>query len=175
MSFDSEKEIGKALRQLKSAQDEIGKTYMRWREAAIALAGADADPMKVSLKAAEIMGSEMGKSWLPRLNWLKGEEGWLMGLAQNYASHWTNMGAVVKVEKSDKPSELLIKWKRCPWPTYAKEYGVQMEEDVQCCDKILQSVLKDVNVFFNVNYNIETLKAIPRGQGECVRRLFKVE
>jgi hypothetical protein len=49
-----------------------------------------------------------------------------------------------------------------------------MEEDVLCCDRILQSILTDVNVFFNVHYKIETLKAIPRGEGMCLRRLYKV-
>jgi hypothetical protein len=44
---------------------------------------------------------------------------------------------------------------------------------VLCCDRILQNILPDVNAFFNVNYKIETLKAIPRGQGVCLRRLYK--
>lgn len=120
------------------------------------------------------MGLDIGKGWLPRLNWTKGEEGWLLGLAQSYAGQWVNHGAIVKLEKGEKPFEVFIKWERCPWPSYHKEYGVSMEEDVLCCDKILQTALKDVNVFFNVEYNIETLKAIPRGQGVCLRRLYKV-
>lgn len=98
----------------------------------------------------------------------------LMGLAQNYAGQWINQGALVKLEKGEKPFEVFLKWERCPWPTYAKEYGVPMEEDVRCCDKILQSVLQDVNIFFNVRYNIETLKAIPRGHGVCLRKLYEV-
>ncbi|MEW5722462.1 MAG: hypothetical protein AB1896_05115 [Thermodesulfobacteriota bacterium] len=174
MAFDAEKEISGLWRQLQSVQTEIGRTYMRWRQAALALAGEKADPREVSLKAAEIIGFEFGKSLLPRLNWLKGEEGWLLGLANAYAGYWTNHGAVVKLEKGENPLEVFLKWERCPWPTYAKEYNVDMEEDVLCCDRILKSVLRDVNVFFNVNYEIETLKAIPRGQGVCLRRLYKV-
>ena len=50
-----------------------------------------------------------------------------------------------------------------------------MEEDVLCCDQILRSLLEDVNLFFNVNYAIETQKAIPRGEGVCLRRLYKVD
>ena len=129
MSFDAEKEITKLWRSLHGAQDEIGKTYMRWRQIALELAGPQADPLEVSLKAAERMGLEIGKSWLPRLNWTKGEEAWLMGLAQNYAGQWINHGAVVKLEKGEKPFEVFLKWERCPWPSYAKEYGVPMEED----------------------------------------------
>lgn len=174
MAFDAEKEITKLWRDLHSAQGEIGKTYMRWRQAALALAGQGANPREVSLKAAEIMGSEFGKGLLPRLNWLKGEEAWLMSLAGAYAGNWSTQGALVKLEKGQNPFEVFIKWERCPWPTYAKEYDVEMEEDVLCCDKILQAALTDINVFFNVDYKIETLKAIPRGQGVCLRRLYKV-
>jgi len=173
MAFDAEKEITKLLGNLRSAQSEIGRTYFRWRQAALALAGPDADPLDVSLKAAEVIGKELGKQSIPRLNWLKGEEAWLKSLAGGIAAQWIMQGAVVKVEEGEKPFEVFIKWERCPWPTYAKEYGVKMEEDVLCCDRILQSILPDVNVFFNVDYKIETLKAIPRGQGVCLRRLFK--
>lgn len=173
MSFDAEKEITKLWSDLHAAQGEIGRTYYRWRQAALAVAGPNANPLDVSLKAAEVIGTELGKASLPRLNWLKGEEVWLRSLAGGIAIQWMTHGAIVKVEKGEKPSEIFIKWERCPWPTYAKEYGVKMEEDVLCCDRILQSILPDVNAFFNVNYKIETLKAIPRGQGVCLRRLFK--
>jgi len=64
---------------------------------------------------------------------------------------------------------------KVPLAVLSQEYGVKMEEDVLCCDRILQSILPDVNTFFNVNYKIETLKAIPRGQGVCLRRLYKLK
>ncbi|MGD9125154.1 MAG: hypothetical protein PVG60_08675 [Desulfarculaceae bacterium] len=175
MSFDAEKEITRLWKSLQGAQAEIGKTHMRWRQAVLEILGDKADPKEVGLKAAEIIGTEFGKGLLPRLNWLKGEEAWLMGLAKQYAGNWITQGAKVGIEKGENPFEVFIKWERCPWPTYAKEYGMPMEEDVLCCDKILKSALKDINVFFNVEYDIETLKAIPRGQGVCLRRLYKVE
>lgn len=173
MAFDAEKEISKLWRNLHSAQGEIGRTWYRWRQAALDMAGPGANSLEVSLKAAAVTGKEIGKSMLPRLNWLKGEEAWLMNLSGNLSGQWINHGATVKVEKGKNPFEVLIKWERCPWPTFAKEYGVKMEEDVLFCDRILQSILVDVNIFFNVNYKIETLKAIPRGEGVCLRRLYK--
>jgi hypothetical protein len=173
MAFDAEKEITKLWGNLHSAQAEIGRTYFRWRQAALEVAGPNANPLDISLRAAEIIGKELGKAALPRLNWLKGEEVWMRSLAGGIAAQWLMQGAIVKVEKGEKPTEMFIKWERCPWPTYAKEYGVKMEEDVLCCDRILQSILPGVNAFFNVNYKIETLKAIPRGQGVCLRRLYK--
>ena len=175
MSFNAEKEITKLWRNLHGAQAEIGKTYYRWRKVALDLAGPDADPTEVGLAAAEVTGKEIGKGMLPRLNWLKGEEAWLVNLSRAIASNWINQGALVTIEKGENESEAIITWTRCPWPSYAKNYGVKMEEDVRCCDRILESLLADVNLFFNVNYEIETLKAIPRGQGSCVRRLYKVQ
>jgi hypothetical protein len=173
MSFDAEKEITKLWSDLRMAQSEIGRTYFRWRRAALALAGPNADPLEVSLKAGEIIGAELAKAALPRLNWLKGEEVWLRSLAGGMAMQWIMQGAKVKIDKGQSPTELFIRWERCPWPSYAKEYGIKMEEDVLVCDRILESILPDVNAFFNVNYKIETLKAIPRGQGVCLRRLYK--
>ena len=173
MAFEAEKEITKLWGNLHSAQSEIGRTYFRWRQAALQVAGPNANPIDISLKAADIIGKELSKASLPRLNWLKGEEVWMRSLAGGIAAQWIMQGAVVRVEKSEKPNEIFIKWERCPWPTYAKEYGVKMEEDVLCCDRILQNILPDVNAFFNVHYKIETLKAIPRGQGVCLRRLYK--
>jgi hypothetical protein len=82
---------------------------------------------------------------------------------------------VVAIDRGKDPYELFIRWDRCPWPTFAKEYEINMEEDVLACDKILETILHDVNIFFNVEYKIETLKAIPRGQGVCLRRLYKVQ
>jgi hypothetical protein len=173
MSINAEREITGLWSALKNAQKDIGRTYYRWREAAIEVAGPDVEALDVGLKAAEVIGADIGKSFLPRLNWLKGEEAWLMNLARSISRTWSLQGAIVKVEAGENPTEVLIKWERCPWPTYAKQYGVDMEEDVLTCDRILETILKDVNIFFNVQYEIETLKAIPRGQGMCVRRLYK--
>ena len=173
MPFDAEKEVTRLWRSLHGAQSEIGKTHYRWRKVAIELAGPDSDPREVGLRAAEITGAEIGRTMLPRLNWLKGEEAWLQGLAKAIAANWTKQGALVTLEKGESGTEVFIKWTRCPWPTYAKDYGASMEDDVLCCDRILETLLQDVNLFFNVNYKIETLKAIPRGQGACIRRLYK--
>ena len=69
MPVNAEKEITKLWRNLHGAQDEIGKTYYRWREVALEFAGPDVKPLDISLKAAEMMGVDIGKGFLPRLNW----------------------------------------------------------------------------------------------------------
>ncbi len=175
MPFNTEKEVTKLWRALHGAQAEVGKTFYRWRKAALEIAGPDADPTEVGLKAAEVIGGEIGRALIPRLNWLKGEDVWLQNLGKAIAANWTNHGATVSLKKGQQDHELLIEWSRCPWPTWAKDHGVKMEEDVVCCDRILQTLLEDVNLFFNVDYRIETLKAIPRGQGACVRRIYKAQ
>jgi hypothetical protein len=50
MPVDAEKEITRLWRALHSAQDEIGKTYYRWRQVAVEFAGDDY-LVKISAKA----------------------------------------------------------------------------------------------------------------------------
>ncbi|NNG01331.1 MAG: hypothetical protein HKM93_18215 [Desulfobacteraceae bacterium] len=175
MSFDAEKEISKLWRNLHSAQAEIGKTYYRWRQVALEIAGPDADPREIGLKAAYVIGKDVGKGLLPRLNWLKGEEGFMMMLGRSLAGLWNVEGAQAMAEKGEKPGEVFIKCARDPWPTYAKEFDVPMEEVAACREKMFQSILEDVSVFFNIPLNIELEKAIPRGEGMWVLRLYKAE
>src|SRR4030042_6022350 len=117
MAFEAQKEITKVWGDLHSAQSEIGKTYFRWRQAALQVAGPNANPIDISVKAAQIIGKELRKASLPRLNWLKGEEVWMRSLAGGIAAQWIMQGAIVRVEKSEKPNEIFIKWERCTWPT----------------------------------------------------------
>lgn len=175
MTFNAEKEITTMWRSLRGAQRDIGQTWYRWRNAIAELGNENINPRDVSYKAAEIYGDEFGHSILPRINWLKGEEGFLKGLCGNIVGEWKKQGALVEVKPGDQQFEAYLIWTRCPWPTYCNQYGVAMEEDVSNCDCILKSLLIPINKFFGVNYNIETLKAIPRGQGQCLRRLYKVE
>ncbi|MGD2271661.1 MAG: hypothetical protein PVI06_14755 [Desulfobacterales bacterium] len=175
MPVDAEKEITKLWRSLHNAQSEVGKTYYRWRQAALEIAGPGAKPLDIGLKAAEIFGKDISKSLLPRLNWLKGEEGFMLNLGRALAGIWNADGAIATAENGEKPSEIFIKCTRDPWPTWAKEYGVPMEEVAVCRERLYQSILEDVCIFFNIPLKIEMLKAIPRGQGETVLRLYKVE
>ena len=175
MPVDAEKEITRLWRALHSAQNEIGKTYYRWRQVALEFAGAGAKPLDVALRAAEVFGKDIGKSFLPRVNWLKGEEGFLLQVARLLAGLWITEGGLATVEKGENPGEMLIKCTRDPWPTWAKEFGVPMEEVALCRERMYQSILEDVGVFMNCPLKIEMQKAIPRGQGETVMRLYKAE
>jgi hypothetical protein len=175
MPVDAEKEITKLWRNLHNTQAEVGKTYYRWRQAALEITGPGAKPLDIGLKAAEIFGKDIGKSFLPRLNWLKGEEGFMMNLGRALAGTWIADGASATVEKGETPSEVIIRCTRDPWPSWAKEYGVPMEEVALCRERLFQSILEDVSVFFNISLKIEMLKAIPRGQGETVLKLYKAE
>jgi len=173
MPVNAEKEITKLWRNLQGAQTEICNTYYRWREVAIAVAGSDMKPMDIAMKAAEMMGKDIGKNLLPRLNWLKGEEGLMMNLGGALAGIWSTEGGIAMAEKGDKPGEVFIRCTRCPWPTAAKQFGVPMEEVALTRERLFQAILEDVSVFFNIRLRIEMLKAIPRGQGEYLLRLYK--
>jgi len=173
MPVDAEKEITRLWRALRGAQDEIGKTYYRWRQVALEFAGPGAKPLDVGLRAAEVFGKEVGKGFLPRLNWLKGEEAFMMNLGRSLADIWGTEGGIAAVEKGPKAGEVVIRCTRDPWPSWAKEYGVPMEEVALCRERMFQTILEDVSVFFNVSLKIEQVKAIARGQGETVMRLYK--
>ncbi len=175
MLVDTEKEITKMHRMLYSTRNEIGKTYYRWRQVAVELAGDNVKPLDVSLRAAEVFGKDIGKSFLPRMNWLKGEEGFLMILAKSLAGLWNTEGGLATIEKGEKPGEIKIKCLRDPWPTWAKEYGAPMEEVAVCRERMYQTILEDVSAFMNVPLKIELQKAIARGEGETVMTLSKVE
>ena len=56
-----------------------------------------------------------------------------------------------------------------------KEFGVPMEEVALSRERMYQAILEDVSVFMNVPLKIEMQKAIARGQGETVMRLYKAE
>jgi len=173
MPVNAEKEISKLWKNMHAAQSEIGKTYYRWRKAALEIAGPDKKPLDVTLKAAEIFGKDIGKSFLPRLNWLKGEEAFMLNLGKALTRLWITDGATATVEKGENPSEIFIKCTRDPWPTYAKEFGVPMEEVALYRERLFQTILEDVSIFFNINLKIEMLKAIPRGEGMYLMRLYK--
>jgi hypothetical protein len=168
--FDAEAEITKLWAKCQSAQDEIRRAFYTWRAAAIELTGEGADETAVALKAWEYRGKDAAKSYFPRINLEKGSL--VEQVGRLYVNTWRNQGAVVKLEKSDQPDEVFIVWERCPWPTAAKNYGASMAEDVAGCDLMLQTTLADVASFINRDLKIETLKAIPRGEGKCVRRLW---
>ncbi len=175
MPVDAEKEITRLYKALHSAQDEIGKTYYRWRKVALEFAGDNVKPLDVALRAAEVFGKDIGKSFLPRMNWLKGEEGFMMILGKALAGLWITDGGLATAEKGENPGEIFIKCTRDPWPTWDKEFGVSMEEVALCRERMYQSVLEDVSMFMNIPLKIELEKAISRGQGETVMRLYKTE
>ena len=81
------------------------------------------------------------------------------------------MGENAKVVKSETENEVFVQWDRCPWPEFARRYDAPMEEDVLGCDKWFQTVIADINQLFNTKVKLETTKAIPRGDGCCVRRI----
>jgi hypothetical protein len=172
MAVDPEKEISSLWNALRGAQDATRRTFYQMRHAAIECAAADADPFDIGVRCWEFMGKDTGKSYLPRMNLLKGEEGLLMSVARAFQGLWSTNGAVVEIEKGQNAGEVLVKWTRCPWPTSAKEYGASMKEDLTGCDRYLQTFVDEVNAFLGTDLKVETQKAIPSGDGVCLRRIY---
>ena len=173
MPVDLEREITRLHGALGRAQGVVKSTFYEWRQTALELVGANANPLDIVLKFWEIAGKDVAKNFLPALNMRKGEDAFMMNLSRALAGTGIANGAVVKVEKGEGLGEVFIRWERCPWPTFAKRYGASMEEDLLGCDKFLQTIVDEVNLFFNTNLKLETQKAIPRGNGMCLRRLYR--
>jgi hypothetical protein len=172
MAVDPEKEISSLWNALRGAQDATRRTFYQMRQAAIEFAGTGANPFDTGVRCWELMGKDTGKSYLPRMNLLKGEEGLLMSVARAFQGLWSTNGAVVEIQKGESTGEVFVTWKRCPWPTSAKEYGASMKEDLTGCDRYLQTFLDEVNAFLGTDLKIETQKAIPSGDGVCLRRIY---
>ncbi|MFW6147794.1 MAG: hypothetical protein ACOC6B_05305 [Thermodesulfobacteriota bacterium] len=175
MAVDPEKQISGLWKALQGSQESTRKTFYQMRQVLLEVAGPDANPFDLGVKAWDFIGKDMGKANLPRMNLLKGVEGLMMNVARAYQGLAATNGAVVNIEKGENTNELFIKWLRCPWPTAAKENGVSMDEDLKGCDAYLQAFLEEVNAFLGTNLKIETLKAIPSGDGVCIRRLYNPE
>lgn len=173
MAFDAEKEITSLWRAFHGVQDDQRNTFYQWREACLQMLGEGADPMDVALKAWEVIGIDTAKAYFPRTNLAK--PNWLQAMANNFVATWMMRGAKIRLEKGANDNEVLIIWDRCPFPTAAKQYGASMAEDLAGCDMGLKTTVAQLAAFTNKKLHIETLKAIPKGQGACVRRLWVEE
>jgi len=173
MAVDPQKELTKLHGALGVSQAVIKSTFFEWRQTALELLGPGSDALDVVLKFWEVAGVDVSKNFFPMLNLRKGEEGLILDLGRALAGTGIANGAVVTVDKGETPLEAFIRWERCPWPTFAKRYGASMKEDLLGCDKFLQTIVAETNAFLGTDLKIETQKAIPSGDGVCLRRLYK--
>lgn len=170
MKVDAEKQIRTLLKKFEMLGNIERATWYEWRQAALEFAKEGTDPQDVVLRAWEIVGHDTAKSYFPILD--KSKDSYLNDIAKCIETSSVMMGEDAKVVESDKPDEVFVRWDRCPWPEFARRYGAPMEEDVLGCDKWFQTVVKDINEVFNTNVKLETQKAIPRGDCQCLRRLW---
>jgi len=168
--IDAEAELRKLLSKFDTLCSIVRATWYEWREAALAYARPDVKPLDLVLKAWEIVGHDTAKAYFPLLN--RASPTFLEDVAKLIVMSSTSMGEDAKVVKSDKPNEVYVQWDHCPWPEFARRYKAPMEEDVLGCDKWFTTVIDDINALFNTKIRLKTLKAIPRGDGICLRRLW---
>ena len=169
MPVDPEKEIKKLMSKFEALQNINRATWYEWRQAAIECARPEIKPLDLVLKAWEVVGHDTAKAYFGMLDISKPT--FIEDIAKCIVMSSTMMGENAKVVKGDNPNEVFVEWDRCPWPEFARRYGVPMEEDVLGCDKWFQTVIEDINQLFNTKVKLETQKAIPRGDGVCIRRI----
>jgi hypothetical protein len=121
------------------------------------------------LRAWEVVGHDTAKAYYGMLD--KSKPTFIEDIAKCIVMSSTMMGEDAELIKSDKEDEVFVQWNQCPWPEFARRYGAPMEEDVLGCDMWFKTVIKDLNELFNTNVTLETTKAIPRGDGICLRRI----
>ena len=169
MPVDPEKEIRTLMSKFEALQNINRATWYEWRQAAIECARPEFSAEDLVLKAWEVVGHDTAKAYFGMLNVSK--PSFLEDIAKCIVMSSTMMGETSKVVKSEQENEVFIQWDRCPWPEFARRYDAPMEEDVKGCDKWFQTVIEDINQLFNTKVKLETLKAIPCGDGVCLRRL----
>lgn len=171
MDFNCEKELKKMLSKFEALGNICRALFYEWREAAIKNAKDGVTPEQLVLDAWEVVGHDTAKAYFPGMDVSKGKAHFLKQVARAIVNSSTMMGETARMEKGKDENELLVIWDRCPWPDFARRYDVDMEEDVKGCDMWFITVINDLNELFNTKVKLETLEAIPRGDGKCVRRL----
>lgn len=168
-----EGEMRKLLRKFDAFCDIERATWYEWRQAAIEYARSDIQPLDLVLKAWEIVGHDTAKTYCNMLK--KNSRTFIKDIGKCIVSSSTIMGEDAEVVEGKNSNEVFVRWNMCPWPEWARRYGVPMEEDVLGCDKWFQTIIGDINEFFGTNVKLETLKAIPRGNEYCLRRIWAEE
>lgn len=169
MTVESEDEIRKLMTKFEALGNITRATWYEWREAAIECARPEFKPLDLVLKAWEVVGHDTAKAYFNMLD--KSKPSFVEDIGKCIVQSSTMMGEDAKILEDKKEGEIYVQWDRCPWPEFARRYGAPMEEDVLGCDMWFQTVIKDINALFNTNVKLETLKAIPRGDGVCLRRI----
>ena len=172
-NVDCESEIRVLLRKFEMLGNIERATWYEWRQAALEFAREGTKPLDIALRAWEIVGHDTAKSYFGMLD--KTKDSYVEDIAKCIETSSIMMGEDAKVVKSENTEECFVRWDRCPWPEFARRYGAPMEEDVLGCDKWFQTVIADINEVFNTRVRLETLKAIPRGDCQCLRRLWVEE
>ncbi len=167
---DCESELRKLLSRFDTLCGIVRATWYEWRQAAIEFARPGVKPIDIVLRAWEIVGHDTAKVYYNMLD--KTKPTFIEDIGKCIVFSSQAMGEDAKIVKGENPNEIYVQWDKCPWSEFARRYGVPMEEDVKGCDKWFETIIKDINDLFGVNVKWETLKAIPRGEGMCLRRIW---
>ncbi|RLI26873.1 MAG: hypothetical protein DRO52_01795 [Candidatus Hecatellales archaeon] len=169
VSFNPEEELRRLLARFDLLAGIVRATWYEWRQAALEFARPGTKPLDLVLRAWEIVGHDTAMSYFMALR--KNSPTFLEDLANLIVMSSRAMGEDAFAYKGENPNEVFVQWNECPWPEFARRYKADMEEDVLGCDRWFQTVIEDVNKHFGTKIKLETLKAIPRGDPICLRRL----
>ncbi len=139
-------------------------SHFTWREA-VRRRCPETDPREVVLEMWEITGVRTAEAYLRRLD----PEG---DVARQVAASivWSSrcMGEDARLLPGEREGEWLVRHDACPWHRWHEEQGL-LDEDRPGCDRWFQTVVRTVNERLGTRLSVETLSALPDGDGCCLR------
>jgi len=144
-------------------------SHFEWREAALACARPELKPMDIALKYWEIVGHDTAKAYFYALN--ASSPTFEKDVARAITVSALAMGEDTKFIEGRTPKEAWVRWDRCPWREWHRRYNA-VEECRPGCDKWMEAIINDLNIFFGKNLRWATLRALPEGDDCCLRRIW---
>ncbi|HAP31644.1 MAG TPA: hypothetical protein DCQ14_01105 [Firmicutes bacterium] len=141
--------------------------HFEMRQAALELC-PEMDPMEFVKRYWTIVGHDTSPGYIKNIDPSKPLP---KQLANNFAFSAQVMGETSYVVEGKDDSEAFVKTDACPYYDWHKRYNV-LEEDQPGCDAWIDAFVDDINKALGTNLKWETLKSLPAGDGQCLRRFY---
>jgi hypothetical protein len=141
--------------------------HFEMRQAALELC-PDMDPMEFVKRYWTIVGHDTSPGYIKNIDPSKPLP---KQLANNFAFSAQVMGETSYVVEGKDDSEAFVKTDACPYYDWHKRYNA-LEEDQPGCDAWIDAFVDDINKALGTNLKWETLKSLPAGDGQCLRRFY---
>lgn len=126
------------------------------------------DMQKVVHRMWEITAVDTARAYLKRLDPSKPIPA---QIAKSFVWSSAAMGEDAEFVGGGSEKEAFVKHHGCPWYDWHKRMDLLIE-DRSGCDAWFFKVVEEINKKLGTNVKIETLKSLPDGDSECIRRIW---